>query len=467
MIPKTNASEKNNRGLILFSLLAFIPIIPILWGFTSSEDEVWTAFLLAIPYIIQLIIWFYVWKKIYEEGIGSLLKVFCFLFCFSIVPYSIAWVFYNKNHNKERMVNYGDWYSGICLIFMLGLVVVLLYLTYLLMHPEKSLLKNFTKDFKKLHFIALMHFFAIFLSITFLGGFALVFHDRANGNKALYMEKLQFDEILKQEPDPADYANATCLYFDKPTSNSEGAILEFRVDEPPSSMSGTTQHPIETRKYKNHVNLTKIINYIQKMYENDKRKVPRILIIGKADPNPVKNGGSFLNNYQLSDARIKNARYELEEGLSKIQYPLLEEIIWQERAVSYNIGITLFKTNRLNHCDYIGEDKDSNERVVEIEVKSFVNSVSKEKSNPKTEPLKVLDYMYFSIYTITTTGYGDIKPATPYAKFICSLENIIELFFLVIFVNVLISFKDSDVVSETADEKDVTSDSADEEKIAS
>ena len=50
-----------------------------------------------------------------------------------------------------------------------------------------------------------------------------------------------------------------------------------------------------------------------------------------------------------------------------------------------------------------------------------------------------MDYMYFSIYTITTTGYGDIKPTTTYAKFLCSLANIIEVFFIVVFFNALIS----------------------------
>lgn len=462
MNAEINQPEKSIRGLMFFYSLAFIPIFPMFWGWsTSAKDEIWTTFLLSIPYGIQFIIWFIILKKIYVEGIRFLLKAFCVLFCFSILPYSCAWGFYNKYQNETLLIEMGDLFAGICLAFMLILVGVLVYFTYFLMHAKESLSEDFTKDFKKLHFIALMQFFAIFLSITFLGGFALVFNNKANNGQALYMEKLQF-EIPNKESDPADYSNSTCLYFDTHTSNSEGAILEFREDEPPTSMLETTQHPIETRKYRNHVNLTKIINYIEQMYKEDNRKVPQILLIGKADPNPVKQGGSYLNNYQLSDARIKNARFELEERLLKIPYPLLEEIKWRERAVAHNIGITLFKKDRLRHCDYIGKDKDSNERVVEIEVRSFVNTTSR-----GTETLRVLDYMYFSIYTITTTGYGDIKPARPFAKFICSLENIIELFFLVIFVNVLISFKDSDVSSETANEKDGTNDSTDEKEIVS
>jgi voltage-gated potassium channel Kch len=52
-----------------------------------------------------------------------------------------------------------------------------------------------------------------------------------------------------------------------------------------------------------------------------------------------------------------------------------------------------------------------------------------------------MDYMYFSIYTITTTGYGDIVPTTSYAKFVTSLANICEVLFLVVFFNALISIR--------------------------
>lgn len=55
--------------------------------------------------------------------------------------------------------------------------------------------------------------------------------------------------------------------------------------------------------------------------------------------------------------------------------------------------------------------------------------------------LTLMDYMYFTTYTITTTGYGDIIPKTTYAKFLCSLANILEVFFLVVFFNALLSVR--------------------------
>ena len=52
---------------------------------------------------------------------------------------------------------------------------------------------------------------------------------------------------------------------------------------------------------------------------------------------------------------------------------------------------------------------------------------------------ELLDYFYFMIYSITTTGYGDIKPATPFAKAVASLANLYEVFFLIILTNLVVA----------------------------
>ena len=62
-------------------------------------------------------------------------------------------------------------------------------------------------------------------------------------------------------------------------------------------------------------------------------------------------------------------------------------------------------------------------------------------SRSQYQLLPLLPHVYFAIYTITTTGYGDIQPATPFAMFVCTLANLYEIFFLVIFFNVLLSPK--------------------------
>lgn len=54
--------------------------------------------------------------------------------------------------------------------------------------------------------------------------------------------------------------------------------------------------------------------------------------------------------------------------------------------------------------------------------------------------LDLLDYLYFMIYTITTTGYGDFQPTSAMVKFICSVANLLEVLFLVLIFNVAVGF---------------------------
>lgn len=54
-------------------------------------------------------------------------------------------------------------------------------------------------------------------------------------------------------------------------------------------------------------------------------------------------------------------------------------------------------------------------------------------------PPSLLDYLYFMIYTVTTTGYGDIIPVSPFARFVSSVANLAELLFIVIFFNIVLS----------------------------
>ena len=71
------------------------------------------------------------------------------------------------------------------------------------------------------------------------------------------------------------------------------------------------------------------------------------------------------------------------------------------------------------------------------------------------KPLRLMDYVYFANYTITTTGYGDIVPNTTYAKFICSFANICEVLFLVVFFNALLSLAGAMTISATAQKVNV------------
>ena len=42
--------------------------------------------------------------------------------------------------------------------------------------------------------------------------------------------------------------------------------------------------------------------------------------------------------------------------------------------------------------------------------------------------------IYFSVVTLTTLGYGDITPAIPAARMLCSLEAVIGQLFVAVFI---------------------------------
>jgi len=59
------------------------------------------------------------------------------------------------------------------------------------------------------------------------------------------------------------------------------------------------------------------------------------------------------------------------------------------------------------------------------------------QGEPEIDALAFL--LYFSVVTLTTLGYGDITPAIPAARMLCSLEAVIGQLFVAIFIARLVS----------------------------
>jgi len=257
-----------------------------------------------------------------------------------------------------------------------------------------------------------------------------------DGNDAGTMKKTPIKDNLE-----------ACFYF-----NSDGVTLESlsnkNFDDQIKTQAGKPATKDLALKNSNYKEFEKLSECILNMEE---RNIPIVYILGKTDPKTPK-GINFSDNYQLSSARAGNLYLELTRMLSRNHYNRLRDVQWRIFPVSSEDTATLFPGDREQHCIKLGDDPLSNHRVVEVLIESSVDVASADNARRETSEMQVMDYMYFSLYTITTTGYGDIKPITPYAKLICSLENIIEVYFLVIFLNVLISFKDLRMAKELSAE---------------
>ena len=60
---------------------------------------------------------------------------------------------------------------------------------------------------------------------------------------------------------------------------------------------------------------------------------------------------------------------------------------------------------------------------------------------PSGGPDELATMLYFSLTTLTTTGYGDIVPVNPFARSIANLEAIVGQFYLAITVARLVTLE--------------------------
>jgi len=61
------------------------------------------------------------------------------------------------------------------------------------------------------------------------------------------------------------------------------------------------------------------------------------------------------------------------------------------------------------------------------------------KGHPEVDELAFL--LYFSVVTLTTLGYGDMTPAQPAARMLCSLEAVIGQLFVAVFIARMVSLQ--------------------------
>jgi hypothetical protein len=449
------------------------------WGAKTSESN-WLIALLFIPLGIQALCW----RGLFGRGRweeDENLKMFCHFFIwttfFNITSYCILWMLYLKGRTE-------NYYSYGVLVLILIMAAIVLKVTYIIMRqfpepvaPEaegaqagntrasfgewyRYSLPRLKKGLEQKPFWALLHFFAMFLGVAYLFGFAFAFHDQSrvkevDGKRVystmppLYTESPNFrgeSERGVKTKDKKDDLEG-CFYF--PTLRAE---MEMEK-EPPREQRDTKITSEMERKWHNFDELERLLTHIEKGWDD---KLVRITLVGRASTEPItlpdrKNRGklaesdnmTYLSNYELSQARTQAVKYEVLGRLIEAGYEKWRNIEWMSVPLSNE------QSSRSNiRCPYLGgegsEPTDNNKIV-----KAFVEVVPGDaatgnlgrfyESEPK--PLDLLGYMYFSVYTITTTGYGDIMPTSNYARFLAALANIFEMFFIVGFLNTLISLK--------------------------
>lgn len=115
---------------------------------------------------------------------------------------------------------------------------------------------------------------------------------------------------------------------------------------------------------------------------------------------------------------------------------------WNELKGKGDVAAAARRKDHIERELFRHEDLAGSKRAVEAFL--YEAAPRENTTSPHYKRMALMDYLYFAVYTITTTGYGDIKPTTPYSKFMCTLANITEIFFIVVFFNTLFSLKKED-----------------------
>jgi hypothetical protein len=153
----------------------------------------------------------------------------------------------------------------------------------------------------------------------------------------------------------------------------------------------------------------------------------------------IKKATSLFTAGKINDQKAQDALFSILQTESKLYEQLArapnpktqEDQAAQEgsekklNALQENMGLALF---------YFDQSTDNaNKRIAE----TYVTSIPENKTLPPSVSLTLSDYILYSI----TTGYSDIKPTTLYAKFLTIFVSMVQIFFVVVFFNALMSLK--------------------------
>jgi hypothetical protein len=310
------------------------------------------------------------------------------------------------------------------------------------------------------------------------------------------------------------------FYFRSNEANFRAEKMETcKEASPPKRSWNRDPSEFASNERSNDCHLRALLTRIKE--ELDEGQKIRISLIGHTDNEPVgpqPNPGTlraksiggqsrgeqsnalpvsrYVSNYELSTARAEGVKYQIlqmfddKQKLNDIDWVILAASNEQIDEISQGlIDTDIFDLKELESKftqDEIAKGitpdqlsarfgkegfdkmyrKMGPERTAE-ENRIVLVSIEPIADHSSVRPLGLVDYVYFSIYTITTTGYGDIKPTTGYAKFVTSIANFCEVLFLVVFFNALVSLRPNNPDhSEVGQRKKETSNSSPDEESA-
>lgn len=431
---------------VLFVALAALTLGQRSTGVTTTE-AIGVIFLLLLPLFAQgahLLRW-------PRDPIDGCIPGWCAV-CVIYVAWLIEW-------------SQPAWFNRFWLPAAWALLVCSAVLVYSTYHVTRNLMAR-TKEgegARRHPLLALVYFLGLFLTVTYLLSFALLFAHRA--------EPRQHLRVTAPAPEPvivvpasmapasgAETASITAalptsirwrIFFDESSSvipDAEGVNQNGHSDQVPTDRDAFLARW-------NGVCLEQVAAAVRERLPGHR---VRIALVGRSSDTLVQNTSDLTrDNQELSRLRATYVAHRLLDLLDgEVAPPDLAptngdrsgEVRWDRIDWMYlplsNTDHSPPDSHRIRMPNepltrLLGRYEPSPKSSVDILVSALpLDPPCANALVPRA--LSLLDFLYFTIYTITTTGYGDIVPISPFAKLVSSLANLYELFFLVIFFNVLL-----------------------------
>lgn len=421
----------------------------------SDDNAGWIIWLFVLPVAGQLASFWCLYERVNPEFYRFNLTATTTC----VLGYCTAWFVFSLSLSSATVLALTSYSS---LILITGLLILVIRMTAAIMRsphdPGGTPWSDYSeriRDGVRAHPLwALCLFFILFLAVTYLFGFAFAFHDRAALRKndklpALHMENLDSPDEKKSTAPPGSETGlggegtAPLAVINKALAEidqKEKFYFYFQLGEARLNREAYGNCDPHKQLSKEDKNLNKpqfndcylrtIVQRIKSGTQNSDRV--RIILIGHGDDAQIDAGARrYRSNYELSEARVQNVAFEILQALD-------DSKVW------HNIEwATLPASNEsIPQIDIKAADEDKRVVIASVlPIPNHLTTLDMRAHRNQFKRMKLMDYMYFSVYTITTTGYGDIVPTTSYAKFVASLANICEVLFLVVFFNAIISIK--------------------------
>jgi hypothetical protein len=272
---------------------------------------------------------------------------------------------------------------------------------------------------------------ASFLYVAFFLAFSVAFHDQ-DGHRAIHA--FDFDPpgggLTTQ---PQDYQGRILFKEGDDQVVTDPKLL--RVENLAKSIE---EHPrdsaLVTLPYENARALRDMMNVVDSFGKNAYFKIE---ICGHANETELKGKplGIHDSNKGLGTSRAEWTAHAIEDELRKSKR---SDKLTGIDARSCSTGDQYIYEPNKKAVLKNGDPK----LMAEVAIFLHPNHLAQkqqELSDRAPKKLTLMDYLYFMVYTITTTGYGDMIPLTPQAKFISIMANLSEILFLVIFFNVVLA----------------------------